>query len=395
MKQKAFLSFILFWTVLMLFIDCGPQKSEWQGTIEEVDGVTFVKNPKQGLWYSKENTSLKITKEQQIGELDGPEELLFVDIADVKVNSKGDIYVADRRLNEIRKFNKDGEYILSVGRKGQGPGEFQDIMTLSLNSQDDLIAFDRMLGRISVFSDNGEHKKTTQKLVTDLSILPSKIFVTDVGYVFFGKLSNSLKLFHEFDRDWNISESYIDYEFIDNKEFEENMLGGFPGNCFFHNNGNILYTKFYYDNQIFIYKNKELAKIVRRESDIKRAYEVQVFHDIQKVRNMQWEKGCDFKMYGQGIAFVGKTYQSSLGLYPLSDGYIVNFLSLKKSKDLWELGVEIYDEEGKFLHYTKLGENLYYDIRCKDSSDLFYAIDRKEYHKAITFRLNYPEIGSE
>ena len=62
---------------------------------------------------------------------------------------------------------------------------------------------------------------------------------------------------------------------------------------------------------------------------------------------------------------------------------------MRKSKDVRELGVELYDSEGRFLKYAKLGENLSYDIRCKDSSDLFYAIDRKEYHKVITFRLGY------
>lgn len=287
MKQKAVLFFIFFWTVLMLFIDCGPQKSGWQGTIEEVDRVTFVKNPKQGLWDSRENADLTITKERQIGELDGAEEFLFVNIADVVMNSKGDIYVADRRLNEIRKFNRDGEYLLTVGRKGQGPGEFQYIQTVSVNRNEDLIVFDGGLGRISVFSDNGEHRETTKKLMTDSWILPSKIFDTDGGYVFFGKLRNSIKLFRDFDRDWNIRESYIDYEFIDNEEYEELNLAPQPGNCYFQNNGNILYTKFYYENQIFIHKNKELAKIIIKESDIKKPYDVLVFHDMKKARDFR------------------------------------------------------------------------------------------------------------
>ncbi len=96
-----------------------------------------MRNPKQGLWDSRGNVDLTIAKEQQIGELDGPEELTFVDIADVAVNSIGDIYAADRRLNEIRKFDKDGKYLLTVGRPGQGPGEFQRAKILSVNSRDD------------------------------------------------------------------------------------------------------------------------------------------------------------------------------------------------------------------------------------------------------------------
>ena len=375
-------------------MNCRSQKSEWQGTIEEVDGATVVKNPKQGLWDSRENADVTITIERQIGKMDGPEELLFDQIVDVAVNSKGDIYVADRRLNEIRKFNMDGEYLLTVGRPGQGPGEFQEIMTLCVNRQDDLIAFDRMLGRISVFSDNGEHKKTTQKLMTNSWILPSRIFEADGGYVFFGKLSNSIKLFHHFDRNWQIIESHSDYEFIDNREFEERWLATDPGNCCFQNDGNILYTKFFYDNQIFTYKDNELVKIIRRESDIKKPYDILVFHDTKKGRDFR-DPEYNFRLFGRGVVFVGKTNQVSGGIYQLSDGYIVNFLSLRRSKDLRELGAELYDSEGKFLHYTKLGDNLYYDIRRKDASDLFYAIDRKEFPKVITFRLEFPDARYE
>jgi hypothetical protein len=390
MKDKTFtFSITLFLSVLIVFVSCGKQKARWGGTIEEVNGVTHVKNPKEGLWDSKENGEVTIIKELQIGELDGPEEFLFVFISDVAVNSKGDIYVADRQLNEIRKFDKDGEYLLTIGRKGQGPGEFQNIKAIAVNMHDDLIAFDGMLGRVSIFSDNRELIKTTKKLLTDSWIAPSKIFVSDAKYVFFGKLGNSLKLFHEFGQDWNISESYIDYEFIDNKEFEEHSLGFFHGSCFFQNNGDILYTKYYYDNQIFIYRNRELIKIISRESDIKSPYEVQKFHDVKKVLDMQKDREYDFYSFGQGIAFVGNSFQNSLGLFQLSDEHVVNFLAIRKSKGIWEFGVELYDSEGKFLHYTKLGENFYYNIRFKDSSDLFYAIDRKDYHRVVTFRLEY------
>ncbi len=389
MKNKNYIfSIALFLSAFIILISCGKQKAEWNGSIEEKDGVTIVKNPKEGIWDSKEKDEVTIRIEHQIGQLYGPEEFLFVSIVDATVNSKGDIYVADRGLNEIRKFDKDGEYLLTMGRKGQGPGEFQNIRTVAVNSHDDLIVYDHMLKRISIFSDNGEHIKTTKILFPDSWIDPSKIFVTNAKYLLFGKLGNSLKLFHEFDRDWNIIESYIDYEIVDNKEFEEFIFGISLGHCWFQDNGDILYTKYFYDNQIFTYKNKKLVKIVRRESDIKKPYEIQVSHNAKKAMAIK-DPEYDLKAVGPGIAFLGKTHQCSLGIYQLSDGYIVNFLYLRRSKDIKELGVELYDSEGKFLKYSKLGENLYYNIRYLDSSDLFYAIEREEYDKVIMFRLEY------
>lgn len=386
--KKLFFLIIVF----SLIVFCGPQKPGWRGTIEKVNGVTVVKNPKEGIWDLKENRDVTISQELKIGQLDGPEEFLFADIADVAVNCKGDIYVADSRLNEIRKFDKEGNYLLTIGREGQGPGEFQSVSTITICGGDDLIAFDGRLGRLSVFSANGELKKTIQQSRTDLSIAPSRIWVTNEGYVFFGKPADSLKLFHEFDQEWNLKESTIDYAFIDNREFEELSLLFHPGYGFFQENGNILYTKYYDDHQIFVYKNRKLEKIIKREADITKPYEILVFHDVNKAINLQSDpnyQDYDIKLFGRGIAFFGKCFQNALGLFSLSDGHIVKFISARKSKDLREFGVELYDSEGRFLKYAKLGENLSYDIRRRDSNDLFYAIDREEYPKVIVFRLGY------
>lgn len=374
----------------MVFVSCTQTGTEWQGTIEEVDGVTFVKNPKEGLWDLEGEPKIALIKERQIGELDGPEEYLFGFIADIAVNSKGDFYVADRQLYDVKKFNADGEFLLTFGRFGQGPGEFQSPTVLSVNNRDELIVFDGRMGRISVFSDSGDLVKTTQKLIENTWFSPTKIIDIDNNYLILGNLTNSLKLFHEFSKDWKLSDSYIDYEFIDNKEFEEQSLGTNSGNFMFDNNGDLLYTNYYYDNQILVYRNRELIKIIRRESNIKNPYEVHVFRDSKKAQAIkQDDLDFDFKTFGPGGAFVGKPNQNSLGIYQLADSNIVNFLVIRKSKDLKEYGVELFDSTGKLLSYSILGENLAYDIRCKDSNDLFYAIERKDYHKVIMFRLEY------
>ena len=388
--RNKFNSIVYLSLLVIMTFSCTQNGTEWQGTIEEVDGVTFVRNPEEGLWALREEANVAIAKERQIGELDGPEEFLFVYITDVAVNSKGDFYVADRMLNEVRKFNKDGEYLLTVGRFGQGPGEFQSIQIVCVNNLNELIVFDAGLGRISVFSDSGEFIKTTKKLLENSWISPSKIFDIENSYVILGQINNSLKLFHEFSQDWKIKGSYIDYEFIDNRDFEERSLGANSGSFHFNNNGDMYYTKRYYDNQIFVYRNWELTKIISRESSIKKPYEVKVFTDVKKAMEINREsKEYDIGSYGQGTAFLGKLYQTSLGIYKLPDGHIVNFLRIRKSIDIKEFGVELYDSSGKFLVYSKLGENLWYDIRCKDSSDLFYAVERKDYNKVIMFRLEY------
>lgn len=388
MISRVLFTVIPIFSVFILLNSCGQKESEWQGTIEELDGVTVVNNPREGIWYLGEQTGVELIKMGQIGTLDGPEESLFVYISDTAVDSKGDIYISDRQLNEIRKFNKEGEHLLTLGRPGQGPGEFQSVTHLAIDQKDALVAFDGRMGRISIFSANGEHLTTTKRLIETSWIDPTKIFDTGDNFIIFGRQTDSLKLFHEFNKDWMLIRSYIDYEFIDNKDFEERNLGFNAGHCWFQDNGDLLYTKHYHDNQIFIYRNEELTKIILRESDIKKPYEIEVFQDVQKAMDMPRDK-YDFRSFGQGVAFLGRSFLVSQGLYELSNGHIVHFVVTRISDEIRELGVEIYDSEGRLLIYSNLGENVYYNIRCKDTNDLFYAIDPLEYHKVITFRLDY------
>jgi hypothetical protein len=376
-------------SVLTIFLSCGQNKNDRNVTIENVNGVTYVRNPEQGLWDSGGKAKIRLVQEIQIGKLDGQEEYLFVYISDVAVNGKGDIYVADRQLNEVRKFDREGRYLLTIGRKGQGPGEFQSISTISVNKQNDLVIFDNMLGRISIFSDRGEHKETSKKLLAGSWIEPRKIFFQNKDFVFFGKANQSLNLFHVFNEKWDETDSYIEYEPSDDKVFEEHNLGFFPGNCFVQDNGDLLYTKYYYDNQVRAYRNRKLEKIMTRKSSIKKPYEIQVFHDVNKAMNIPRDQDYDFKSFGQGIAFIGKSFQNSLGVFQLPNGHIVNFLSIRISKNSRELWVELFDSTGKLLSFSKLGDNMYYDIRCMDSGGRFYAIERKEYNKVVTFRLEY------
>jgi hypothetical protein len=389
MKKRAKLHKISILSLGIILISCAQNKADWKGAIENSNGVTFIKNPRQGLWDAKGRAAVRIVQERQIGKSDGQEEYLFVYISDVAVNGKGELYIADRQLNEVRKFDQEGRYLLAIGRKGQGPGEFQSISTIAVNKHDDLIVFDNRIGRISLFSDEGKHKETSKKLLAGSWIEPRKIFSENNGYVLFGKANESLDLFHGFNGNWDETDSYVAYEPSDNKEFEEFSLGIFPGNCYFQDNGGLLYTRYYYDNQILVYENRKLTKIITRDSGIHKPYEIKVFHDVNAAMNIPRDQDYDFKSFGQGIAFVGKSFQNSQGVYQLPDGHIVNFLSIRKSNKTRELWLELYDSTGKLLSFSKLGDDMNYDIRCMDSGGHFYAIERKDYHKVIAFRLEY------
>ena len=82
---------------------------------------------------------------------------------DVAIASNGDIFVADGHAGRggdtgnarIMKFDKDGAFIGTWGRKGMGPGEFDTIHTIALDSQGRLFVGDRQSNRVQIFDAQG------------------------------------------------------------------------------------------------------------------------------------------------------------------------------------------------------------------------------------------------
>jgi len=66
----------------------------------------------------------------------------------------GTIVVADRSANALKFFAGSGEPAMTVGREGEGPGEFELLAGVAQCLQDSLFAFDAS-HRISVFSTSG------------------------------------------------------------------------------------------------------------------------------------------------------------------------------------------------------------------------------------------------
>jgi hypothetical protein len=83
---------------------------------------------------------------------------------DVAIAPNGDIFVGDGHNGggtatgnaRIMKFDKDGKFIKTWGKKGMGPGEFDVIHTLAFDSQGRLFVGDRQNNRIQIFDQNGK-----------------------------------------------------------------------------------------------------------------------------------------------------------------------------------------------------------------------------------------------
>jgi len=171
-KTKV-VSIILFLSVFILLVSCQKQKTEWKGTIEEENGVTIVKNPKEP-YYGE--LDLDLEEDLVIGREDD-ENYQFYRAYDLAVDRGDNIYVADGGNSRIQKFDKNGNYILTIGGKGQGPGEFTGISDILVDEQDNLY----ILGgrRIQIFNSSGEY---LNGFVLENSI--SNFFLDSDGFIF-------------------------------------------------------------------------------------------------------------------------------------------------------------------------------------------------------------------
>jgi hypothetical protein len=92
----------------------------------------------------------------RIGAVEGSGANVFGNISAAEVLSDGTIVAADNQALQIRFFSPTGEHIRSLGRRGDGPGEYQQIFAIDRFAADSLSILDTFLSRVTVLSADGE-----------------------------------------------------------------------------------------------------------------------------------------------------------------------------------------------------------------------------------------------
>jgi sugar lactone lactonase YvrE len=127
--------------------------------VETVDGVRVVHNEKGGLWGKSLKVSLELVR--KIGDIDTEDEnVAFNYPTDITVDKEGNIYVLDSGNTRIQKFGPDGKYLATIGRKGQGPGEFISPSSLDLDKDGNLVVTDTAQSRLHVIIGGGQDVKS-------------------------------------------------------------------------------------------------------------------------------------------------------------------------------------------------------------------------------------------
>ena len=127
--------------------------------IETKNGVRIIHNEEEGEWKNGPQVSLKLIR--TLGGIDVEDEnLAFNRPYDITMDKEGNLYILDTGNDRIQKFNPEGKYLDTIGRQGQGPGEFQNPLSLDIDSQGKLYVADQVAKKIHIFNPNGKAYKT-------------------------------------------------------------------------------------------------------------------------------------------------------------------------------------------------------------------------------------------
>lgn len=93
---------------------------------------------------------LHISEIAVLGDAEGPG-ILKGHVVEARRDSRGRYYLLEHISQSIPVFGPEGRHLTTIGREGQGPGEFRNVSDIVIGEGDTLYAFDQMNGTLSVF----------------------------------------------------------------------------------------------------------------------------------------------------------------------------------------------------------------------------------------------------
>jgi hypothetical protein len=361
-----------------------------------------------------QNLEVKFFEELRIGDDENAsEEYLFADPQHIGTDSKNNIYIADRQIAEVRVFDRNGRFIRRIGRKGQGPGEFQDITSMVVDHHDDLIIVDRLNRRFTRFINMGENFKIypmpDQSFIDPYCILPLswKAFV-----IYYPSRSKSRretqsddKMLHIYSADFtSIQESLAPAgEIWDlNQPFLKAQAQANALNMTVIDTNRIVVAPKFYEGILYCYEKKNNSwqlftlkgEIPPTQSYIQREFNQQSVLNEMKVAGSSGISSMVFNKGGD--KFFIYVNNRSVGLFRLENNKIVHFSFINDGKNKAILGVDMFGKNGEHVGYGPVrnfllkGNPIFsIEVLWKDKDDRFYVCDTREFSMIRIVRLQY------
>lgn len=146
--------------VFSLFFCLPACKKEAAGPkVETINGVTYVHNPATPLHPGR---TVAFEEDFTYKEKDEAGEIRVYKPGRFIVDGQGNVYVEDDSDMAIKVFDPQGKYLRAIGRKGNGPGEFENIGYLFILPDGRLMVTDYGNRRTSFLDTDGKYLSSFQ-----------------------------------------------------------------------------------------------------------------------------------------------------------------------------------------------------------------------------------------
>lgn len=274
--MKNSLLFSIFLIIICLFTLGALPSFAFQSSDVEV-----VSNPNKPVLQVGKRKRITFEEELSIGKIEGDENYMFGEQVSVVADDEGCLYVLDWDRKRIQKFDPEGKYLLTLGRKGQGPGEFGNLWNPNFDSDGNFYVTDIVNKRITFFSSDGVYIKDI-KIPMDVSgvilfphgncLTSRREVIEEVGVSIYttvhGVYDSEFNLVAEFHRETRVTRQRGDRsraefiaEIVSRSAFKPNFIS-----CVTRNG--LIYAGYPSDYEIRIFSLEgEPIKIIRREYD--------------------------------------------------------------------------------------------------------------------------------
>ena len=153
-------------------------------------------------------TTLALSEDLTIGVEDGDEDETFGRVSGIATDSHGNIFVVDSGYIRVKKYDPNGGFLLSFGRKGEGPGEFARPGAIAIDANDNVYVAGSG-SRVSVFGPDGTHIEDFRREIA-YSYVQGIGFDRDGNFLVCSFDLPTRKVLHKFDADHKCQLSFCD-----------------------------------------------------------------------------------------------------------------------------------------------------------------------------------------
>ncbi len=179
---------------------------------------------------------------------------------DVIADKKGNIYICDTNAVEVKKFDKNGKFLWSLNKRGQGPGEFNRPIDIALDKIGNIYVSDQNNRKIEIFSEEGEYKGGFK---TEIGA-PMEIAVNSKGFIYIELLRITNKtILHKLNSKGELVSSFVKV----NKEEENDFIQSAKNSvsfCIDHEDNIIISFRYAYKIQKYSPNEKLLFEVTRK-----------------------------------------------------------------------------------------------------------------------------------